>query len=134
LQIGLCLGGTLNNFHKLYLNLKNNIHSKLYTDQYRTPLALHETARIISEFVEKDIYAETINLASNERVNRYEIGELLCEAAGFDKSLLIPLTMNEGNALYKVADVSMSNEKMKSYNVFPKTLLKMIEESLAYDK
>jgi dTDP-4-dehydrorhamnose reductase len=135
LQIGLCLGSSLNNFHKLYNNLKAGVKSKLYTDQYRTPLALHETARIIREIVDKNIEGEIVNIAGNERVNRFEIGELLCDAAGFDKNLLIPLTMEEGGAIYKVADVSMNNDKMKSYGINPKPLYQMIEESLKiYEK
>lgn len=132
LQVGLCLGSTLNNFHRLYNNLKTGNPAKLFTDQYRTPLTLHETARIIREFIEKKITGEIINIAGDERVNRFEIGGLLCESAGFDMKLLIPVTMDEGGALYKVADVSMNNDKMKSYGIYPKPLIKMIKESLLF--
>ncbi len=132
LQVGLCLGGTLNNFHRLYNSLKAGKPAKLFTDQYRTPLALHETARIIRDFIEKKITGETINIAGDERVNRYQIGELLCDAGKFDKNLLLPITMEEGGALYKVADVSMNNDKMKSYGIYPNSLKQMIKESLRF--
>ena len=130
LQIGLCIGHTLNNFHKLYSNIKSGAKTKLFTDQYRTPLALHETARIIREFAEKKINGEIVNIAGDERVSRYELGELLCEIINSDKNLLIPSTMDEIGLPYKVADVSMNNDKMKSFGINPKPLRKMIEESL----
>ena len=131
LQIGLCIGQTLNNFHKLYSNIKSGVKTKLFTDQYRTPLALHETARIIREFAEKKASGEIINIAGDERVSRYELGEILCEIIDADKDLLIPNTMDEIGVPYKVADVSMNNNKMKSFGIYPKPLRKMIEESLA---
>ena len=34
-----------------------------------------------------DIKGETINLGGLERVSRYELGEILCSLAGFDKNL-----------------------------------------------
>ena len=133
LQIGIALNHTTNNFHKMYLNLKDGKQVKLYIDQYRTPLALHETARIISEVLEKNINAEIINLACSERVSRFQLGEILCEVAGFNKNLLIPSKMEDDHSKsYKVADVSLSNEKLKSFGIFPKPIRQMIEESLTF--
>jgi dTDP-4-dehydrorhamnose reductase len=58
------------------------------------------------------IYAEEIiNFGGNERVSRYEFGESLCDAAGFDKNLLVKITMDDVPDMPKVEDVSMSNEK-----------------------
>ena len=133
LLIGAGLNHTTNNFYKAYLNLKEGKQVKLFTDQYRTPLALHEVARIISELIDKNIKGEVINLAGDERVSRYQLGEMLCDVAGFDKSLLIPNKMEDAQqVLYKVADVSMSNEKLKSYGINPKPLSQMIKESLTF--
>jgi dTDP-4-dehydrorhamnose reductase len=134
LQIGLCIGHSLNNFHKLYSNIKSGVKTKLFTDQYRTPLTLNETARIIREFAEKKISGEIINIAGDERVSRYELGEMLCEIIKTDKDLLIPSTMDEIGVPYKVADVSMNNDKMKSFGIYPKPLYKMIEESLTFSQ
>lgn len=128
LQIGLGLNNTTNNFQKMYNNLKSKLPVKLYTDQFRTPLALHESARMIGELIEKDIRNEVINFSGSERVSRYELGEILCEEAGFDKNLLTPLTMEEARLVYKVADVSLNNEKLKSFGVVPKNLREMIRE------
>ena len=133
LLIGIGLNHTTNNFHKMFLNLKAGKQVKLFTDQYRTPLALHETARIILELLEKKIEGEIINLASDERVSRFELGEILCDFAGFNKNLLIPDKMDDApSSIYKVADVSMSNEKLKSFGVNPVPLRLMIEEAIAF--
>lgn len=130
LQIGLGLNNLTNNFHKMYNNLKKDQPVKLYTDQFRTPLALQESARMIGELIAKDIGNEVINFSGSERVSRYELGEILCEETGFDKNLLIPLTMEEAGLVYKVADVSLSNEKLKSFGIVPKSLRDMIRENI----
>ena len=132
LQIGLGLNNTTNNFQKMYNNLKSKLPVKLYTDQFRTPLALHESARMIGELIAKNIRNEVINFSGSERVSRYELGEILCEEAGFDKNLLIPLTMEEAGLVYKVADVSLNNEKLKSFGVVPKNLRESIREIIRF--
>ena len=132
LLIGIGLNHSTNNFHKMYFNLRDGKPVKLFTDQYRSPLALHETSRIIHELTEKKINKEIINLAGDERVSRFQLGEMLCDITGFDKNLLIPTTMDEARLLYKVADVSMSNEKLKSFGVKLQPLRNMIEESLTF--
>lgn len=130
LLIGLCLNHSVNNFHKMYYKLKVGETVNLYTDQFRSPLALHDAARLIREIAEKNISGEVINFGGSERYSRYEIGEILCEEAGFDKNLLIPTTMDEAGILYKVADVSLNIEKLKSYGVYPQNLRESIREIL----
>jgi dTDP-4-dehydrorhamnose reductase len=72
---------------------------------------------------EKDQGA-VINVAGDERVSRYELGEILCEIIDADKDLLIPNTMDENGVPYKVADVSMNNDKMKSFGIYPNRFAK----------
>ena len=117
LQYGFGLNGTANNFHLAYGSLKNNKPVKLFTDQYRSPLSLLESARIIGLLAEKDIRKEMVNFAGAERLNRYEMIEILCEMAGLDKSLLIKTTMEEAGLEYKVRDVSLSTEKLLSFGI-----------------
>ena len=134
LQVGIGLNHSQNNFHKIFLNLKSGQPVKLYTDQFRTPLALLESARIIKELVDKNVNGEIINFAGNERVSRFELGELLCDAAGFDKNLLVKTTMEEAGVIYKVADISMSNEKLKSFGINIKPLDESISNAIKYYK
>lgn len=128
LLIGLCLNHSINNFHKMYYKLKEGETVNLYTDQFRSPFALHDAARMIRELAETNISGETINFGGSERFSRYEIGEILCEEAGFDKNLLIKTTMNEAGLLYKIADVSLNIDKLKSFGVYPKSLRESIRK------
>ena len=117
LQVGFGKNNSRNNFHRLYENLKNGIPTGLFIDQFRTPLVLRESAKIIAQLLHSDCWGEIINFSGNERVSRFEIGELLCDITGMDKNLLNKQTMNESDIAYKVADVSMNNDKLKSYGI-----------------
>jgi dTDP-4-dehydrorhamnose reductase len=121
LRIALLYGYGLNNchnhFHQMYLNLKNNIPVKLFIDQFRTPIELGNAAEIINQLIKADAIQETINLGGKQRVSRYQLGEILCNIAGFDKNLLQPVTMDEVPDLPKVEDVSMDTNKLQSYQI-----------------
>jgi len=119
LLIGFGLNHSRNFFHQMYENLKIGKPIKLFTDQYRSPLELNEAARMINELVEKEIKGEIINFGGNERLSRYDLGEVLCEEADFDKNLLIKTTMEEENYPYIVNDVSMNIDKLKSFGIIP---------------
>ncbi len=131
LLIGLGLNHTRNNFHLMYDNLRNGKEVILFTDQYRTPLALHDSARIIGELIEKNISGEILNFAGSERLSRYELGEMVCELSGFNKDLLVKKTMEEAGLTYKVADVSLNTEKLNSCGVYPKNIRDSIQEILS---
>ena len=131
LLIGFGLNHTRNNFHLMYDNLRNSKEAVLFTDQYRTPLSLFDSVRMIGELIGKNISGEILNFAGCERLSRYEIGELVCEIAGFDKNLLIKKTMEEAGLTYKVADVSLNTEKLNSYGVHPKNIRDSIKEILS---
>ncbi len=128
LMYGLGLNHSRNHFHFMFDELRNGNTVKLFTDQYRTPLALKEAARMISELIEKNISGEVINLGGSDRLSRYELGEILCEEVGFDKNLLIATTMDEAGIPYKVADVSMNTETLNSYGVKPMSARESIRE------
>jgi len=119
-------GNAKNNFHEMYDNLKNNKRVKLFYDQYRTPISLKEIARVINQLCGTDIKNEIINTGGKERVSRVELGEILCEEAGFDKTLIDKISMNELKDIPMAADVSMNTEKLQSYGI----KLKSIEESI----
>ena len=117
LLIGIGLNHSRNNFHLMFDRLSNEEPVELFTDQFRTPIALHEAARMISQLIDKNVSREIINFGGEERISRYELGELLCEEAGFDKRLLHGKTMDDSKVVYKVADVSLSTEKLQSYGI-----------------
>jgi dTDP-4-dehydrorhamnose reductase len=130
LLYGFGLNHTKCHFDFMYNNLIKGEEVKLFTDQFRTPLSLPEAARMMNELIAKDIRTEIINFGGNERVSRYEFGERLCDAAGSDKNLLVKITMDDVPDLPKVEDVSMSNEKLKSFQIETRSISESIQKIL----
>jgi dTDP-4-dehydrorhamnose reductase len=117
LLYGIGIDKSYNHFHQMYLNLKEGVPVKLFTDQFRTPLELSEAAAIINDLIKKDISTEIINFGGRERVSRYQLGEILAEIAGFDQNLLQPVKMNLLPEIVKVKDVSLNTDKLRSYGI-----------------
>ncbi len=128
LLYGIGLNGTTNNFHKMYYNFKDGKKVKLFKDQFRTPLSLFEAARLIEELASSDVTKEIFNFGGRERISRVELGELLCEAAGFDKNLIEPISMNEVSDYPQVADVSLNTDKLYSCGIKAKSIKESLQE------
>ena len=86
----------------------------MFVDQSRTPICLHDAVEIITKIAQMDKTNETINLGGVERVSRFELGELLCSVAGYDKSLLEKISLSEFPEFPKVEDVSLNTDKLQS--------------------
>jgi dTDP-4-dehydrorhamnose reductase len=130
LLYGFGLNHSRSHFHFIYDELKNNRPVKLFTDQFRTPISLIDASRIIADLTEMDITEEIINLGGLERVSRFELGEMLCSIAGFDKNLLQKITMDEIPNYPKVEDVSLNIDKLRSMRITPKSIEESIKEIL----
>jgi len=126
LMFGFGLNGTSCFFHQMYDKLKAGQKVKVFYDQFRSPLSVLEAARIINHLCISDIKDNIINFGGRERLSRYEFGLKLCNAAGFDESLLKKTSMYDLPDLPHVADVSMNVEKLQSFAI----VLKSIEDSL----
>ncbi|NMB80694.1 MAG: NAD(P)-dependent oxidoreductase [Ignavibacteria bacterium] len=131
LVYGIGLNHARNNFHLMYEKLSNGNPVVLFSDQFRTPLALKDSSRMVSELIEKNISGDVINFAGKERVSRLELGEILCDVCNLDKNLLVKSTMDEANPVYKVADVSLNIEKLESLGIKPKSIEESIREMFA---
>jgi len=127
LLYGFGLSHSHSHFHKMNDELKNHRPVKLFTDQYRTPIELNETAKIIVQLAQMDLVNETINLGGKERVSRFELGEILCSVAGYDKYLLQKITLDDLPELQKVEDVSLNTDKLQSLGIKTNT----IEENIS---
>lgn len=130
LQYGIVLGNNKSGFNSMYENFKKNEKVRLFRDQFRTPSSLLDTARMFNELLKIDIKEETMNFGGKERVSRVELGEILCEEAGFDKSLIDNKSMDEVDGIYRVADVSMNTSKLQSYGIMQKGIRESIVEIL----
>jgi dTDP-4-dehydrorhamnose reductase len=135
LRTALLYGFGLNNsrchFQTMYDDLKNGKPTKLFTDQYRTPISLTDSAKIITQLAAIDLKGEIINVGGTERFSRYELGEMLCSVTGFDKNLLQKITMDEIPNFPKVEDVSLNTEKLQSLGLKSRSIEENIREFVA---
>jgi len=130
LLYGFGLNHSRSHFHFMYDELKNNRLVKLLTDQFRTPISLNDASSIIADLTEMDLKGETINVGGLERVSRYELGEMLCSIAGFDKNLIERITTDEIPNYPKVEDVSLNIDKLLSLEIKPGTIEENIQEMI----
>jgi dTDP-4-dehydrorhamnose reductase len=118
LRTALLFGFGLNHskchFQNMNDELKNGKPVKLFVDQFRTPISLKEAVETIYKISLLDVMSETINLGGVERVSRYELGEILCSIAGYNKNLLQKIILDDIPELPKVADVSLNTDKLQS--------------------
>ena len=131
LLYGLGLTHTSCHFDMINKELKNGREVTLFSDQFRTPISLQEAAQIILQLAKLDINNETINVGGIERVSRYELGEILCSVAGYDKSLLRKNSLNDVPQLPKVEDVSLNTDKLQSLGIKAKTIEENILEIIS---
>jgi dTDP-4-dehydrorhamnose reductase len=65
--------------------------AELYTDEWRSPVFVDDVARACWELIAMEL-GGTFHLGGPQRMTRFELGELLCRAFGFDPALLRPAT------------------------------------------
>lgn len=133
LLYGIGLNHSVNNFHNTLMNFLEGKSSKLFYDQFRTPLALHDAAEIIRDLIPAGISGETLNFGGSERVSRTGLGEILCRAGNFDMSLIERISMYDAAGIHKVADVSMNTDKLRSYGFRQRTIEKSVIDILNND-
>lgn len=130
LLYGFGLNHTKNHFQEIYYKLKNGKTVDLFLDQFRTPLSVIDSARMLSEICSLNLKNEIINFGGKERVSRVELGEILCNIANLDKNLINKIYMKEIPDLPIVEDVSMNIDKLTSLGIQPKTIEESIKEIL----
>jgi dTDP-4-dehydrorhamnose reductase len=128
LLYGIGLNHSRCQFHFMYEEFLHKREVKLFTDQFRTPISLIDASRIIVELASMDIKNETINIGGLERISRYEMAEMLCSIANFDKDLLLKIRMDDIPNFPKVEDVSLNTEKLQSLGLRTKSIEENILE------
>lgn len=126
--IGYC--GLANNFQATLEKFRKGEKANLFNDQFRTPLALHDAADLISRLTELEVHSMILNFGGRERVSRVRLGEILCEAGGFNLGLINSISMNEADTVHKVADVSMNTEKLQSLGLVQRSVEQSVREIL----
>jgi dTDP-4-dehydrorhamnose reductase len=134
LLIGVGLNHSICHFQILYQNLVEQKHTKLFIDQFRTPISLIEASNVINNIIEMNIPKGVYNLGGEERVSRFELGEILVKKFNFDKNLLIPIKLKDVQNVPFVQDVSLNVNKLKNLGIKFSSLEEMIESSLFFKK
>ena len=130
LLYGLGLNHSRCHFHNMFDDLKNKKPTKLFIDQFRTPISLKDASRIIVDLTSTEVKRETINVGGLERVSRFELGEILCSLSGFDENLIQKISSDEIPNYPKVEDVSLNIEKLQSLGIKPRTIQENISEMI----
>lgn len=130
LMYGFSLSKASSYFQTMFDNFKEGRKTKLFFDQYRTPMSVIDSARLISKLCKLDVSNVTLNWGGPERVNRVELAEALCEITGCDKSLIEPISMDDITNIKKVTDVSMNTEKIQKLGLVPVGVREGLREML----
>lgn len=130
LLYGIGLNHSVNNFSIMLKNFREGKPSRLFFDQFRTPLSLLNAAEMIKDIIQKNIKSETINFAGMTRVSRAELGEILCKTGRFDNNLIERISLDDMPEIWKVYDVSLNTDKLKSLGLKQKSIEESIIEIL----
>ena len=130
LLYGLGLNHSRCHFQNMFDDLKNKKPTKLFINQFRTPISLNDASRIIVELASTEIKGEVINVGGLERVSRFELGEILCSLAELDKNSIQKISSDEIPNYPKVEDVSLNIEKLQSLGIKPRTIKENISEMI----
>lgn len=84
----------------------------VFTDQYRTPLYTGDLAKGMLELLKHNA-SGIYHFAGPDRLSRQEYSEILCTVFGFDRTLLVPASVRDGNPLIaRPTDCSLATAKM----------------------
>lgn len=117
LMYGIGLNHAVSHFTGMVKSLKEGKPVKLFTDQIRTPLSYADAARMIGEVISQLEIKGIYNFGGKDRLNRFEMGEILCKLGGFDTSLLIPSSCRDIPNYPAVEDVSLNTEKLGAHGI-----------------
>lgn len=75
----------------LYECMENKTEVEVFTDVYNRPTHVSDISSFILDVIEKETTG-IVHAASEDYVNRYELGKIFCNAHGYSHDLLIPIT------------------------------------------
>jgi len=137
-RLPLLYGNSYNNgksfLQPILQKLENQEPVYLFTDEYRTVCSARpvcEGIKLLIEHNQKGIF----HLGGNERLSRYEMGEIICDIYGYDKKYLKPSFQKDVKMpALRPRDVSLDNTKMRNLGwqpgLFADELLKLKEERI----
>lgn len=83
---------------------------RLFTDQFRTPVLVHDVARAI-ESVLRTRRSGLYHLGGPERLSRYEFGSFYARVFGYAEALIQPIRMRDVGLVARGLDCSLDSSK-----------------------
>ncbi len=112
LILGKGLAGTRNFIDWFVGRVENNQQVTLFTDEWRTPMTASETARGIWQLATGE-FTGIVQIAGNERINRFELGEKIAKLRGYNHNLLVAVSVADfEQEVRRPRDVVMSNDRL----------------------
>ncbi|HOJ60706.1 MAG TPA: SDR family oxidoreductase [bacterium] len=88
---------------------------RLFTDEYRTPVYVHDVVAAVASLVERIGQHRIYHVGGPERMSRLEIGRRLAAFRGYDPSLLRPVTQAEADTgCPRPKDVSLNSARVQA--------------------
>lgn len=94
LMYGPCLRGPGGFFEQQRVSLESGQASRLFEDEYRTPLAYDEAARGAVEIADLD-HQGLLHFGGSDRLSRYDMGAALTRHLGLPENLLEPISSSD---------------------------------------
>lgn len=134
LRIALLFGhglyGRYNHFGSTFEKFRRGESVNLFYDQYRSPLELSDTARMINQLLNPEFTGMILNVGGSERVSRVDMAEILCEESGLPKSLINSISLYDIPGIPDVQDVSLDISIMKDAGINPSPIGESIRRVL----
>ena len=118
-----------NFLHFIFRGLNNKKKLKLFKDVFYTPVSIKELSRIISRLIKLDL-SGVFNIASNQRLSKYDFGILVAKKFKLNVDLITPIYFHDVNLTQRPLDMSLSNSKIKNLNIRVKSLDDQILETI----
>lgn len=116
-MLGESLSSTPHFYDRITTSLKNNEEVEMIDGMYRSVLSYSQAAELIYSLSLLNEKPQVINLCSDESLSKYDMGCILAEKLGADKSLIKKISEDEGKKFFKdkrVAFGAMDNSLLKA--------------------
>ncbi len=130
LMFGFSHSNAVNNFQLMYQSLSDGKCVNLFDDQFRTPMSSLQSAKIITEMINKEFEFGIYNHGGDEKISRYDLGNILCNVESFNHKLINKISMNAVPGVNKVKDVSMNCTKLRNQGFLCDTLEQSVIECI----
>jgi dTDP-4-dehydrorhamnose reductase len=116
--------------------LQQNMQVPLFTDEYRSPCYVADTARGVLCAAQNARTGEVLHLAGPERIDRYAFGKIVACAYGYPEYLLQPVTRaQKQEAAPRPRDVSFDITKFVDLFMFkPRSVYEGVYDMFSKDK